>query len=30
MRRLVDKTDIEIGDEGTLVRLIIDTSTKPS
>lgn len=29
MRRLVDKTDIETGDEGTLVRLIIDTSTKP-
>lgn len=29
MRRLVDKTDIESGDEGTLVRLIIDTSTKP-
>ncbi len=30
MRRLVDKTDIEIGDEGTLVRLVIDTSTKPA
>jgi len=29
MRRLVDKTDIETGDEGTLVRLVIDTSTKP-
>ena len=29
MRRLVDKTDIETGDEGTLVRLIIDTSTSP-
>lgn len=29
MRRLVDKTDIETGDEGTLVRLIIDTSLSP-
>lgn len=29
MRRLVDKTDIETGDKGTLVRLIIDTSLKP-
>ncbi len=30
MRRLVDKTDIETGEEGTLVRLIIDTSTEPA
>jgi serine/threonine-protein kinase RsbW len=30
MRRLVDKTDIESGAEGTLVRLIIDTSTEPA
>jgi len=30
MRKLVDKTDIESGDEGTLVRLIIDTSLSPS
>lgn len=30
MRRLVDKTDIESGDDGTLVRLIIDTSTEPA
>jgi len=30
MRRLVDRTDIETGDDGTLVRLIIDTSTKPT
>lgn len=30
MRRLVDKTDIETGNDGTLVRLIIDTSTKPA
>lgn len=30
MRRLVDKTDIETGDDGTLVRLIIDTSTEPA
>ena len=30
MRRLVDRTDIETGDEGTLVRLVIDTSTAPS
>ncbi len=29
MRRLVDKTDIETGVDGTLVRLVIDTSTKP-
>lgn len=29
MRRLVDKTDIETGDEGTLIRLIIDTSLSP-
>ena len=29
MRRLVDKTDIETGDDGTLVRLIIDTSASP-
>lgn len=29
MRRLVDKTDIETGDDGTLVRLIIDTSLSP-
>lgn len=27
MRRLVDRTDIETSDDGTLVRLIIDTST---
>ena len=30
MRRLVDKTHIETGEEGTLVRLIIDTSTEPA
>jgi len=30
MRRLVDKTDIETGDDGTLVRLVIDTSMSPS
>lgn len=30
MKRLVDKTDIETGDEGTLVRLVIDTSVSPS
>lgn len=30
MRRLVDKTDIESGEDGTLVRLIIDTSTEPT
>jgi serine/threonine-protein kinase RsbW len=29
MRRLVDKTDIETGDDGTLVRMVIDTSTPP-
>lgn len=29
MRRLVDKTDIENYDDGTFVRLIIDTSTSP-
>ena len=29
MRRLVDKTDIETDDDGTLVRLIIDTSLQP-
>lgn len=29
MRRLVDKTDIESNDDGTLVRLTIDTSAKP-
>ena len=29
MRRLVDKTDIQSGDEGTLVKLFIDTSSKP-
>ena len=29
MRRLVDKTDIETGDDGTLVRLIMDTSVRP-
>lgn len=30
MKKLVDKTDIETGDDGTLVRLVIDTSTSPS
>jgi serine/threonine-protein kinase RsbW len=30
MRRLVDRTDIETGDDGTLVRLVIDTSAEPS
>lgn len=30
MRRLVDKTDIQTSDDGTLVRLIIDTSLSPS
>jgi serine/threonine-protein kinase RsbW len=30
MRRLVDKTDIESGAEGTLVRLTIDTSAEPA
>ncbi len=30
MKRLVDKTDIETGDGGTLVRLVIDTSSSPS
>lgn len=30
MRRLVDKTDIETSDAGTLVRLTIDTSAKPA
>ena len=28
MRRLVDRTDIESDDDGTLVRLVIDTSTQ--
>lgn len=30
MRRLVDKTDITTGDDGTLVKLFIDTSAKPA
>lgn len=30
MRRLVDKTDITTDDDGTLVKLFIDTSTKPA
>ncbi len=30
MKRLVDKTDIETSDDGTLVRLFIDTSVKPN
>jgi serine/threonine-protein kinase RsbW len=30
MRRLVDKTDITSGDDGTLVRLFIDTSSEPA
>ncbi len=30
MRKLVDRTDIQSGDDGTLVRLVIDTSMKPS
>ena len=30
MRKLVDKTELETGDDGTLVRLIIDTSLSPS
>ncbi len=30
MKRLVDKTDIETSGDGTLVRLVIDTSTSPS
>ena len=30
MRRLVDKTDITIDDDGTLVKLFIDTSAKPA
>lgn len=30
MRRLVDKTDITSGDDGTLVKLFINTSTEPS
>ena len=29
MKRLVDKTDIETGDDGTLIRLTIDTSCTP-
>jgi len=29
MRKLVDKTDIQTGDDGTLVRLVIDTSLSP-
>jgi len=29
MRTLVDRTDIETGDDGTLVRLIIDTTVEP-
>lgn len=29
MRKLVDRTDIQTGDEGTLVRLVIDTSLSP-
>ncbi len=29
MRRLVDRTDITSDDDGTLVRLVIDTSTEP-
>jgi len=30
MRKLVDKTDIQSDDDGTLVRLVIDTSLSPS
>lgn len=30
MKRLVDKTDIETSGDGTLVRLVIDTSTSPT
>ena len=29
MRTLVDRTDIETGDDGTLVRLVIDTTVEP-
>lgn len=30
MRKLVDRTDIQSSDDGTLVRLVIDTSLSPS